>query len=221
MNQKNLKRIFGIICIALAVIGIILFAVGAFAITASDWTFVKIMFIIISVLCVLIAAEFGYMYYIENEIKPNYFLYDPQKKNNISVQKMTFDIINRKMNRYLSNFASSEGKIWTDRILENPSVKMEEKFKPAVAYRLLFGLAERDMDQGWKCFEVASVETVDFICDALDSNGDHEVSRTLRMLKSSTPINLKHVRDYLVSNKAYLRTKLCNYIYDNIDKFVD
>ena len=219
MNQSNLKKVFAIIAIALAVVAAIILAVGVFAIDGEEALFVKIMVVIVSVLCFLAAGEFGYMCYIENDVKPNYFLYDANTKRNVDVQKMTFDMINKKMNRYLSSFASSEGRLWTDKILEKPDLDMEDKFKPAVAYRLLFGLADKDVDQGWKCFELASDETVEFICAALDSNGDNEVARNLRHLKAGNPINLKYVRDYLVNNKAYLRTKLCNYVYDNINQF--
>lgn len=218
MNRNNLRKIFLIISIVFGVIGLILLAVGAFVISA-DVMFIKVMTVIISVLCILASAEFGFMVYVENEVKPNFFLYDEQSRRNISLEKMDFNVINRKLNAYLRSFASSEGKLWTDRILESCDMKMEDKFKPAVAYRLLFGLADKDVDQGWKCFELASPETVEFICSALDANGDTEVSRTLRHLKAANPINLKYVRDYLVNNKAYLRTKLCNYVYDNIKRF--
>lgn len=219
MNRNNLRKIFVIVCIAFGIVGVALLAVGAFVITDESLLFIKIMTLIIGALCVLAAAEFGYMAYIENEVKPNFFLYDAQSKKNIPLEKMDFNVINRKLNGYLRSIASSEGKIWTDRILESSDNKMEDKFKPAVAYRLLFGLADKDMDQGWKCFELASPETIEFICSALDANGDTEVSRTLRHLKAANPINLKYVRDYLVNNKAYIRTKLCNYVYDNINKF--
>ena len=218
MNKNNLRKIFLVVCIVFGVIGLVLLAVGAFVIS-TDVLFLKIMAIIIAVLCLLASAEFGFMMYVENEVKPNFFLYDEQSRKNISLEKMDFNVINRKLNMYLRSFAASEGKLWTDRILESYELKMEDKFKPAVAYRLLFGLADKDVDQGWKCFELASPETVEFICTALDSNGDTEVSRTLRHLKAANPINLKYVRDYLVNNKAYLRTKLCNYVYDNINRF--
>ena len=216
MNQNNLRKIFIIICAALAVIGVSLLCVGVFVI---DMTFFKVMTIIIGALFILACAEFGYMAYVEKEIKPNFFLYDVQTKKNIPLEKMDFNVINRKLNGYLRTLAASEGKIWTDRVLENSSNGIEDKFKPAIAYRLLFGLADKDMDQGWKCFELASPETVEYICKALDANGDTEVSRTLRHLKAANPVNLKYVRDYLVNNKSYLRTKLCNYVYDNINQF--
>ena len=216
MNQNKLRKIFIIISAILGVVGIALLCVGAFVI---EMTFFKVMTLIIGALFILGCAEFGYMAYVEKEVKPNFFLYDAQAKRNIPLEKMDFNVINRKLNGYLRTLAASEGKLWTDRILENSGNSIEDKFKPAVAYRLLFGLADKDIDQGWKCFELASPETVEFICKALDANGDTEVSRTLRHLKGASPINLKYVRDYLVNNKSYIRTKLCNYVYDNISQF--
>ena len=219
MDQKNLKKIFGIVAIALAVVAVIVLAIGIFAINGEEIPVVKAMVIIVSVLCFAAAAEFGYMFYIENEVEPNFFLYDPATNHNISVEKMNFDKINKRMNVYLARYAPNEGRLWTDGILDSPDLVMEDKFKPAVAYRLLFGLAEKDMDQGWACFEVASEETVEFICAALEMNDDNEVARTLRYLKTSKPLNLKYVRDYLVTNKRYIKTKLSNYVYENISKF--
>ena len=216
MNQNNLRKIFIAVCAALGIVGIALLCVGLFVVEIA---FFKVMTIIIALLFVLAAAEFGYMAAIEKEVKPNFFLYDAQAKKNIPLEKMDFNVINRKLNGYLRTLGASEGKLWTDCILENSATNIEDKFKPAIAYRLLFGLADKDIDQGWKCFDIASAETVEFICRALDANGDTEVSRTLRHLKAANPVNLKYVRDYLVNNKSYLRTKLCNYVYDNISLF--
>ena len=218
MNQKKLKNLFVVIAAIAAIVSVVLLFV-AIAVDGESAPVVKGALIAVVVLGFILAGEFFYLYRIENEVKPNYFLYDENTKKNIPVQKMGFEIINRRMNKYLSMYASSEGSLWTDRILERPDLDMENKFKPAVAYRLLFGLADKDVDKGWSCFENASYETVEFICSALDSCGDTEVARTLRHLKAATPINLKYVRDYLVNNKAYIRTKLCNYVYDNINKF--
>lgn len=219
MNRDSLKKIFKAVCIVMAVLAVVVLVLGLVAIDGDEMPFLKAMVIIIALLCGALAAEFGYMYHIENEVKPNYFLYDPQTNKNMPLQKMTFDVINRRMGRYLAGYAQSEGRIWMDGVLDNHNLDMEDKFKPAVAYKLLFNLADKDVDAGWRCFELASVDTVEFICAALDSNGDTEVARTLRHLKGSSPVNMKYVRDYLVNNKSYLRTKLCNYVYDNINRF--
>ena len=128
-------------------------------------------------------------------------------------------MINSKMNRYLSGFAPSEGKIWTDRVLDNPYLEMEAVYKPLVAYKLLYDLAERDVDAGWKCFDYASDDTVEFLAAALEMNGDTQFAGKLRQFKQSKPVNLKYVRDYVVANQRYLQSKIQRYVVDHIDEF--
>ncbi len=219
MNQSKLKLMFGIAGIVLAVVAIALIFVGAFAIEFASAALVKIMVFIIAVLCLALAAELFYLLMVENDSAPNYFLYNSQTKRNIPANKLTIQIINSRLNRYLSGFAPSEGKLWTDKILDNPYLEMEDQFKPAVAYKLLYDLAEKDTEQAWKCFELASEETVEFLCSALEMNYDTDMARTLRQMKGATPLNLKLVRDYIVKNRNYLKGKLCRYIYDNIHLF--
>ncbi len=219
MSQNKLKLFFGIGAIVFAVLFVALLLVGILAISPDTALFVKVLVIIISVLCLFIAAELGYMFMIENESAPNFFLYNSQTKRNIPVQKLNFQIINRNMNRFLAGYAPSVGKLWTDRILDNPYLEMEDKFKPAVAYKLLYDLAEKDTESAWNCFETASSETVEFLCVALEMNQDGEIAKNLRQMKNAQPMNIKYVRDFLVNNRNYLKGKLCRYIYDNIRLF--
>ena len=216
MNQNKLKSLLGISAIVFAVVAIALLLVG---ILVSMPTLIKVLVIIISVLCLALAAEMGYMFWIENESAPNYFLYNSQTSRNIPVQKLSFQIINGRMNRYLAGYAPSVGKLWTDRILDNPYLEMEDKFKPAVAYKLLYDLAEKDTEIAWRCFELSSEETVEFLCLALEMNDDGDIANNLRQMKTAQPLNVKAVRDYLVNNRNYLKGKLCRYIYDNIRSF--
>ena len=219
MNQNKMKLLLGVVGIILAVVAIALFFVGVFAIDFSSAALVKIMVFVISFLCLALAVELFFLFTVENEKAPNYFLYNSQSKKNIPANKLSFQIINGRMNRYLSGFAPSEGKLWTDRILDNPYLEIEDKFKPAIAYKLLYDLAERDNEQAWRCFEIASEETVEFLCSSLEMNYDTDMARTLRQLKGAYPLNLKLVRDYIVKNRNYLKGKLCRYIYDNIQLF--
>ena len=133
--------------------------------------------------------------------------------------KLNFQMVNNRMNRYLSGYAPSEGKIWTDRVLDNPYLEMDSVYKPLVAYKLLYDLAERDIDAGWKCFDMASDETVEFLAGAMDMNGEQQLASNLRQFKSSKPTNLKAVRDYLVANQKYLQNKMYHYVVDHIDEF--
>ncbi len=216
MSQQKTKLIVGIASIIAAILFVVLLVVG---IIYDGGTLSKVLLIVISVLVLALSAELAYLFFLFDDSKPNYFLFNPQTNRNISVQKLTFQAINVKMNRYLSQFAPSEGKIWTERVLDNPYLDMDESYKPLVAYKLLFDLAERDFDAGWKCFELASDETVSFIASSIEINGDKEMAKTLVQFKSTKPTNMKHVRDYLVGNRKYLQSKIFRYTVDNINKF--
>ncbi len=217
MNQKKLNLILAVASIAFAVLAVVLLIFGI--LYDGEHLFTKIFMIIVAVLSLALAGELAYLRWISGDSHPNYFLYDSRAKKNIPVQKLTFQAVNNRMNRFFAGYAPSEGKIWTDGILENPYLDMADEFKPVVAYKLLFDLAQIDVEKGWKCFEVASVATVDFVCKGLEQNGETEVAKNLRMMKAAQPFQIKYVRDYLVSNKAYLQSKMFKYVRDNIDKF--
>ena len=216
MNQKKLKLILAIASGVALVAAIVLFVLS---LTVIQNVVTRVIMIVTSVLFLALAVEVFYLFMITGDSRANYFLYDSRQGRNISVQKLAFQTVNVRMNRFLSGYAPSEGKLWTDKILDNPYLEMDEAFKPLVAYKLLFDLAEHDSEGGWKCFEMASYETVDFLCTALESGGDDEMARNLRQMKTSAPVNLKYVRDYLVSNRQYLKEKMRRYVCENIQKF--
>ena len=216
MDQKKIRLIVGIASIVAAVLFVVLLIVG---IVYDGSVLAKTLLIIISVLVLALAVELGYLFLLFGDTKPNYFLFNTNSNRNIAVQKLTFQTINARMNRYLAAYAPSEGKIWTDRVLDNPYLEMDEAFKPLVAYKLLFDLAERDFDAGWRCFDLASDETVNFIASAIEMNGETDMANALRDFKATKPTNLKYVRDYLVGNRKYLQSKMFRYTVDNIDLF--
>ena len=216
MDRNKLKIAFGAGAALFLVVGIVLMVLS-FALGLS--TLPQIALIIVSALCIALAVEFGYFTFLMIDTRPNYFLFNSQAKRNISVQKLTFQIINSRMNRFLSGYASSEGKLWNDRVLDNPYLEMPEEFKPLVAYKMLYGLAEKDSTAGWMCLENASEETVIFICRGLEFNGDTSFASTFGSMMSEKPANIQMARDYLVKNKRYIQSKMTKYVIENIDRF--
>ena len=85
----------------------------------------------------------------------------------------------------------------------------------------MLDLAVMDKEIGWKCFELASPETVEFICKALDDNNDAEFANMVREYKAAVPANTFALRELLVGNKAYLKKKIYKYVCANIDSFND
>ena len=217
MNKKSFNLVLLIAAVVFAVISIVLLIVGI--IYSADHLFTKVMIFVVAVLSLALAAELAYLCFISVDKQPNYFLYDSKIKRNMPVEQLTFSVINNRMNRFFASYASSEGKIWTEGILDQPELEMAEEFKPLVAYKLLFNIAHMNIDNGWKCFEVASVQTVDFICKGLEQNGDVELAKNLRLMKAAQPFQITYVKEYLVNNKSYLQAKMFRYVKDNIEKF--
>ena len=216
MDRNKAKILLGVGSVFFLIVAVVLLVLG---IALDISTFPRVSLIIVSVLCLIIAVLLGYFTYLNLDTKANYFLYSPQMRRNISVQKLTFETINARMNRFLSNYAASEGKIWNERVLDNPYLDMPEEFKPLVAYKLLYGLVEKDAQAGWDCLANASEDTIKFICNGLMANGDETVAKAIETVMSEKPVNVAKARDYLMRGKKYLRGKMKRYVVDNIDLF--
>ena len=161
MEQKKLRII---LLVASCVFALIAIALLVFGIVYDRSTLGKTLLIAAALLVFLLAGEIGYLYILsKDDTKPNYFLYNPKTNKNIPVQKMTFAMINTRLETYLAAYAPSEGKLWTERVFDNPYLDMGDEYKPLVAYKLLFDLALRDTEVGWNCFEAASNETIEFL----------------------------------------------------------
>ena len=214
MDRKKVKLIIGIAAGAFLAISIALFIV---TFVADMNTPAAVLLGIVSAICLALAVELGYLFMLNRTVKANYFLYDSATKRNVPIQKLSFNVINTRTGRYLSNFAASEGKIWNDRVLDEAEIDPE--FKPLVAYKLLFTIADKDVDAGWKCLENASNKTIVFICEALNANSDFEFANNFGKMMAEKPLNMGLIRDYLVRNKRYMQSRMLKYVTDNIDLF--
>lgn len=216
MDRKKLKFLFAAATVFFLIVSVVMFVLSL-KIDMNIW--LKIILIAASVVCFAIFAEGAYFVYMVSDSTQNYFLFNNQTKRNISVQKLTFQTINARMNSFLSNYASSEAKIWNERVLDNPYLEMADNFKPLVAYKLLFGLADRDSEAGWRCLMNSSEETVLFICNGLEANGDKAFADAFAQRMKEKPINVNSVRELLVKNKKYIQNKMTKYVIENIDSF--
>ena len=216
MKQDKIKLIMTIACTCFAVLAIVFFVAGI--LYGGDHGFTKIILFVIAAVSLCAAGELAYLvWFSRGGDTPNFFLFNESTKMNISIGDLSDKRINDKMMEYFSDYAPSEGKLWTGNILVN--CEMEEHFKPAVAYKLIYDLAVIDKDAGWKCFDLASVETVDFIASAFEKNGDVDMAGYIKQFKHVQPLNIPQFREFIISNKDYLGMKLCSYVRENIDRF--
>ena len=216
MDQKKTNLLLVITSAFFAILAIILLVFG---IVYDKGAFAKIMLFVAFLLVLLLAIELAYLFVLSRNVVPNYFLFNTALNVNVSADKLTFEMIDARMNKYLSSFAKSEAELFTNGILENSAAKIKREFHPIVSYKLLLDLAENDTDDAWKCFVLATEMTIEYIAIGLAQNGDRDMADAIRQLKRAKPVNLKQTRDFLVSNKKYIKKRLFKYVQDNIDSF--
>ena len=136
MNRNTLKILLGVATVFFAIVAIVLLILG---ITLDLSALVRVILIIVAFLALILSVELGYFTYLLVDKNPNYFLYNTQTKRNISVQKLTFQMINSRMNRFLSGYATSEGKFWNDRVLDDPYLDIHSLLEAALDPRRICG----------------------------------------------------------------------------------
>ena len=216
MDQKKINILLFVSAIFFAVLAIILFVFG---VTYDKGMLAKALLIVASVFVLLLAAELGYLFMLSRKVVPNYFLFNTMLNTNISLDKLTFEIIDAKMNKYLSSYAKNEAVLWTDGILEKSASEINPLFRPIVAYKLLFDIAENDSEAAWRCFLASSDMTVEYIAGGLVQNNDRSLAAAILQLKRTKPVNMNQTRDFLVGNKKYIKKQMVRYVTNNIEKF--
>ena len=216
MDQKKINTLLATAAAFFAVFAIILFVFG---VTYDKGMLVKALLIVASVFVLLLAGELGYLFVLSRNVVPNYFLFNTTLNTNISPDKLTFEMIDAKMNKYLSSYARNEAVLWTDGILEKRGAEINPLFRPIIAYKLLFDIAENDSEAAWRCFLVSSDMTVEYLAGGLAQNNDRQLAAAILQLKRTKPINMKQTRDFLVSNKKYIKKQMVRYVTNNIERF--
>ncbi len=215
MDRSKMRWVLGIATAFFLLVAVTLLILG---IVLEMAIAPRIILIAMSVVSLALTAEIGYLLFLNFDKTPNYFLFNTQTKRNMPVQKLTFAVVNARMNKFLSGYAASEGKIWNERVLDNPYLEMPNEFRPLVGYKLLYSLADKDAEAGWACLEKSSDGTLAFICEAIKSNGDDEFAANIEQM-TKRPMNIKIIRDYLVRNKKYMQYRMTKYVADNIELF--
>ena len=216
MDQKKINTLLIVAAAFFAVLAIILFVFG---VTYDRGVLAKVLLILASLFVLLLSAELLYLFLLSRNVVPNYFLFNTTLNKNIPVEKLTFEMIDARMNKYLSAYAKNEAVLWTDGILEKRASEIHPIFRPIVAYKLLFDIAENDSEAAWKCFLVSSDMTVEYIAGGLAQNNDREFAAAILQLKRTKPVNMKQTRDFLVGNKKYIKKQMVRYVTNNIERF--
>ncbi|MBR2020655.1 MAG: hypothetical protein IKA05_09690 [Clostridia bacterium] len=217
----NLKKILPVI---VAVVGV-LSLVGALlililALPKADAAYKRVLEILVSVLMLLLAGLAALYLYITRDSDPNFFLFDRAKKRNMPVENLNFEIVNERMNFYLTRVCESSEQLWRGDVLESDrKLGFRRVYRPLLAYKMLYDLAEKNEDSYWELLLSASPATLNSLFSALEQGGEREMVKAFRYIVDNYRNNPEKIKDFVCGNMRYVRGRMLGYIKRNIELF--
>lgn len=185
--------------------------------------FFTVMFVILAILCILLAGCIVYYIHLSSDNDANFFLYDRKTGANSSPEELTFDRINSRMGYYMTVISSSQEEMWKKDILgrTDDHFGYNEVYKPLVAYKMLYDLIELDRPETWELFTSADSTVIETLCDVLSVVGDEAMSGTLKQAyeNAADVSDTEWLRDFLTGNAKYIRRRMMDYIQKNLEWF--
>jgi len=172
----------------------------------------------IGVLLLFASLLLFYFMWLTRDSEPNFFLYDKRLGKNIPLEKLTFDVVNAKMNFYVNLIARSEGDLWQgDVLFQQDKFGYHGIFKPLVVYKMLYDLAALNCDEVSNWFFSADDAVFRIVCDTLSKTKDSDLADRLVSYRQSGSAE-KLVR-FLDGNRKYVQHKMVNFVVRNVNLF--
>lgn len=214
------KKIPLLMAIAAVIIAVGAILILALAVPNSDAQYKKVLGSVIAVLMLVLSAMIGYYLWLQRDVEPNFFLFDRAKKRNISVDDLTFKIVNERMSFFLTLHCDSVEQLWSENALENDSkLGYRRVFRPLLAYKMLYDLADKNLDSYWNCLFEASPDVIDSLCNALEQGGEQELVKAFRFLMEHYKEEPHKIKDFVTGNTKYIRGRMLSYIKHHIEAF--
>lgn len=213
-----------LVTLALAVASVI-FALGVEGMT-------RIILFVVAVLFIALTGMVGYLAYMDtfkvsaskegSKKKPlNYFLNANGKKKGIALDALTFEIVDKQMNKYVIDAFGSPVALWKNNVFSGDQeiFGKDGAFKVLVAYKMLSDLQVHHSKKAWKMFY--ALPDVDFgdLQECLVKNGDDELARALNMYRLSGESSIPEAVAFLDENASYIQKRMLNYVTRKINSF--
>ncbi len=216
--KTNLRLILYVLFGALVITGMLIVIFGA----GDNQGFLAVMMMVFGIVLILLGCSLAiYSCFVKTNEPVNYFLYDSKKRANLSVDELTFDIINKKMTVVMADLASSAAKVWTEDVFEarKDVFETDAVYIPLVAYKMLYDLADRADSSIWSLYLMAPASLIDSVAHALDLNSDSQMGDAFKILHKKADGSYERTEKFLTDNKTYIQNKMVKYVKTNISKF--
>ena len=228
----NKNKIVNILLWGGAVVSLVLSGLTAVFALNAEGGFTKVILILVALLFLALTGMVGYLAYMDtfkvapskdgSKRKPiNYFLNANGKKKGIPVEELTFEIIDKQMNKFVIDAFGSPVALWRNSVFsaDEEVFGKENAFKVLLAYKMLSDLQVHHSKKAWRMFfELPDVDFSD-IQECLVRNGDDELARQLNMYRLAGESCVAEAAAFLDENANYLQRRMLNYVTRKIELF--
>ena len=215
--KKKLPVIMAIVAV-LCLIGAALILI--FPVRLADATYKLVMGVIIASLMTVLALLIFVYLWLCRDTEPNFFLFDRQKKKNIDIDDLTFKMANERLTFLLTTVSDSAEELWTQDVLENElKLGYRKVYRPLIAYKMLYDLADKNVEDCWELLLKSTPETVLSISRALTQAGETEMVKAFRFIMQNYREEPAKIRNFVIGNQKYIRGRIMTYIRRNIEMF--
>ncbi len=218
MNLKKRASLIMAVVAVVSLIGAILLL--AIALPRANATYKRVLEIVIAILLIVLSALFAYYLWLTRDAEPNFFLFDRAKKRNVPLEELSFSMVNERMNIYLSMVSETFEGLWEENALEREIKQGPRRvYRPLLAYKMLYDLADKNVDAYWALLLNAKPELVDSLCSALEQGGEQEMVKAFRFIMNNYRQSPAKIKDFVSGNLRYIRGRMLSYIKRNIEYF--
>ena len=215
--KKYLPTIMAVAAVVSFVGAILILAIP---VARADVPYKRVLGIIIAVFMFLLSALIAIYLWLNRDTEPNFFLFDRQRKRNISIDDLTFKFANERLTFLLTTVSQSAEGLWHDDVLENElKLGYRKVYRPLIAYKMLYDLADKNIDSYWEYLLTATPETVLSIAHALEQAGETEMVKAFVFIMENYRGDPAKIRNFILGNQKYIRGRIMAYIKRNIELF--
>lgn len=225
-------KILNVLLWIVSVFSLVLVVIATVFAFKTSVVFTKVILLLVAVLFLVLSGLIAYLAYMDtfkvsasvygSKKKPlNFFLNANGKRNGIALDDLTFEIIDKQMNRYILDAFETPIALWKNSVFsgEQEVFGKDGAFKVLLAYKMISDLQAHHSKKAWRMFfELPDVDFAD-IQECFVKNGDDELAKNLNMYRLSGESSVHQAVAYLDENKTYIQRRMLNYVTRKIHSF--
>lgn len=199
-----------------AILGLLLFIPASMTPMLGLRVFLGILVAIL----LIVGTAFLYLSHRAKKGRAHYFLHDHQQGVNLPMSALSSELIQEKMDAYLSQYTDSVSNLWKE-IPKKLRLQLDEdtQFLPLVSYRMLLELSAKDASELLHIFENADSRAVGYVCRAIRDAGDGDLADYIFQLKKNIVESRARIPTFFHKNKRLFEERMLRFVECHISDF--